>query len=70
MTGVQTCSSDLEIRDYIYNEELESLSIAATQVDQRNSSTWYGENRLTNNVQAQIGVSVFLPPSWEYRLPK
>ncbi len=59
-----------EIRDYIYNEELESLSIAATQVDQRNSSTWYGENRLTNNVQAQIGVSVFLPPSWEYRLPK
>ena len=59
-----------EIRDYIYNEELESLSIAATQDEQRNSSTWYGENRLTNNVQAQIGVSVFLPPSWEYRLPK
>lgn len=59
-----------EIRDYIYNEELENLSIATTQEAQRDSSTWYGENRLTNNVQAQVGVSIFLPPSWEYRLPK
>ena len=24
----------------------------------------------TNNVQAQLGVSIFLPFSWEYRLPK
>ena len=32
--------------------------------------TWYGETKLTNNVQAQLGVSIFLPFSWEYRLPK
>jgi outer membrane beta-barrel protein len=75
----------LEIRDYIYNEKLENTCIvgqpapspvpegcnlgnagdtAQTQAD------WYGENKLTNNVQAQIGLTIFLPFSWEYRLPK
>ena len=33
-------------------------------------STWIGSNSITNNVQAQLGISVFLPFSWEYRLPK
>ena len=28
------------------------------------------KTKLTNNVQAQLGVSIFLPFSWEYRLPK
>jgi len=56
-----------EVRDYIYNEKLENLTIAT---DVTNKDTWYGDNQITNNVQAQIGVSVFLPFSWEYRLPK
>jgi outer membrane beta-barrel protein len=57
-----------EIRDYIYNEQLEALTVSTKNpLDQ---STWYGSNSLTNNVQAQIGVSIFLPFSWEYRLPK
>jgi outer membrane beta-barrel protein len=60
----------LEVRDYIYNEQLEALTIAPTQAQQQDSNTWFGENRLTNNVQAQLGVSIFLPFSWEYRLPK
>ena len=34
------------------------------------TSTWFGESRLTNTVQAQVGISIFLPFSWEYRLPK
>jgi len=63
-------AADLEIRDYIYNEKLESLTIAATQQQQQDKGTWFGESKLTNNVQAQLGVSVFLPFSWEYRLPK
>jgi outer membrane beta-barrel protein len=63
-------AADLEIRDYIYNEKLESLTIAATQQQQQDKSTWFGESKLTNNVQAQLGLSVFLPFSWEYRLPK
>jgi outer membrane beta-barrel protein len=76
----------LEVRDYIYSEQLENTCIvgqpapsprpdgcrpaqdatdtAATPRD------WTGDSKLTNNVQAQIGLSIFLPFSWEYRLPK
>ncbi len=57
----------LEIRDYIYNEQLENLTVTATP---NNPSQWYGQNQLTNDVQAQVGISIFLPFSWEYRLPK
>jgi len=70
-------AATLEVRDYIFNEALENLTIApgsASNPNDPNSpanpSTWFGENRLTNNVQAQLGVSIFLPFSWEYRLPK
>lgn len=59
-----------EIRDYIYIEQLENTQVAATQAEQQNRNTWFGEKPLTNNVQAQIGISMFLPFSWEYRLPK
>lgn len=59
-----------EIRDYIYVEQLENTSVAATQAAQRDPATWFGEKPLTNNVQAQLGISMFLPFSWEYRLPK
>jgi outer membrane beta-barrel protein len=60
----------LEVRDYIYNEDLENTEVAATLQQQQNESTWYGDSKLTNNVQAQVGVSIFLPFSFEYRLPK
>jgi len=59
-----------EIRDYIYVEQLENTDVATTQAEQQNKATWTGESPLTNNVQAQIGISAFLPFSWEYRLPK
>lgn len=59
-----------EIRDYIYVEQLENVQVAATQAEQQNRNTWFGDKPLTNNVQAQIGISMFLPFSWEYRLPK
>src|SRR6185436_18064913 len=39
-------AADLELRDYVYNEQLENLSIAPLQKDQQSDSTWYGENRL------------------------
>ncbi|WP_394827179.1 outer membrane beta-barrel domain-containing protein [Pendulispora albinea] len=58
-----------EVRDYIFSEKLESLTIAQG-AGKTDKGTWYGENQLTNNVQAQIGVSVFIPFSWDYRLPK
>lgn len=57
----------LEVRDYIFIDQLENLVIAD---DPEDESTWYGDNSLTNNVQAQLGVSVFIPFSFDYRLPK
>lgn len=71
----------LELRDYVYSEKLENtenydaLYPSDTQQDQQiawreDKGNWFGESKLTNNVQAQIGVSIFLPFSWEYRLPK
>lgn len=60
----------LEVRDYIYQEKLENLTVAASQAQQQNKATWFGDQQLTNNVQAQLGISIFLPFSWEYRLPK
>lgn len=56
-----------EVRDYIYNEKLEALTIAREPTDK---GTWFGDNQLTNHVQAQVGLSFFIPFSWEYRLPK
>jgi outer membrane beta-barrel protein len=63
-------AATLELRDYIYIEQLENTQVAATQDKQRDSSTWFGDKPLTNAVQAQLGISIFLPFSWEYRLPK
>ncbi|HEX2732722.1 MAG TPA: outer membrane beta-barrel domain-containing protein [Polyangiaceae bacterium] len=57
-----------EMRDYIFSDQLENTVTVAGQEDQE--STWTGDKKLTNNVQAQVGVSIFLPFSFEYRLPK
>ena len=58
----------LEIRDYIFLDQLENLEI--DDANAADESTWLGDNTLTNNVQAQLGVSIFIPFSFEYRLPK
>jgi outer membrane beta-barrel protein len=73
-------AATLEVRDYIYNEQLENLNVGPSEQLQANGqpvpgsaqdpSTWLGQNSLTNNVQAQVGLSIFLPFSWEYRLAK
>jgi outer membrane beta-barrel protein len=60
----------LEVRDYIFQDKLENTSIATTPQQQQDPGTWYGENKLTNNVQAQVGVSIFIPFTFDYRLPK
>jgi outer membrane beta-barrel protein len=69
----------LEVRDYIYNEKLENIYCGRGNVDcgsalpaaeLQDEETWFGDSKLTNNVQAQVGVSIFLPFSFEYRLPK
>lgn len=60
----------VEVSDYIYAEQLENPIIAPGMQAQQ-SSTWLAPGTyLTNNVQAQLGLSFFLPFTWEYRLPK
>ncbi len=71
----------LELSDYIYPETLENPNIAAGNCPSPTgtgtipcaqvSSTWTAPGSYwTNNVQAQLGLSIFLPFTWEYRLPK
>ena len=59
-----------EVRNYAYVEQLEATTVGSTQAQQTDPNTWVGEKPLTVNVQAQVGISIFLPFSWEYRLPK
>jgi outer membrane beta-barrel protein len=70
-------AATLEVSDYIFFDELENPLIAvgndaSGKSNAQDSSTWLdpGGASFTNNVQAQVGLSVFLPFSWEYRLPK
>jgi outer membrane beta-barrel protein len=62
-------AANLEVRDYIFPDKIEATTVNGT--DPKDESTWYDkDSRLTNNVQAQLGVSVFIPFSFDYRLPK
>jgi len=61
----------LEVRDYIYPAKLEATTEATSAKAKQDPATWYEEkSTLTNNVQAQIGISIFIPFSFEYKLPK
>lgn len=70
----------LEVSDYIFFDKLENPTIVdgidttgpnKGKPKAQNSDTWLAEGTsFTNNVQAQVGFSVFLPFTWEYRLPK
>lgn len=67
----------LQVQDYIFPEELENPAIA-TGLDKNNKpnaanpATWTDPagSTVTNNVQAQIGLSFYLPPSVKYSKPK
>ena len=61
-------AANLELRDYLYPEKLESLSVSKT--NPTDEKTWLDETSITNNVQAQLGLSLFIPFSWQYKLPK
>jgi len=61
-------AATVEVRDYVFNDKLENTEIDDT--NPQDPETWYGETQLTNNVQAQLGISIFFPFSFEYQLPK
>jgi len=61
----------LEVRDYIFPEELESLETYSRAVDREDKKNWLDDDlKLTNNVMLQVGVSLFIPFTFEYKLPK
>jgi outer membrane beta-barrel protein len=61
----------LEVRDIMYFEKIESIKIAPTAAGQTDPGTWYDKDtHFTNDVQLQLGLSMFLPTSFDYRLPK
>ncbi len=69
----------VEVRDIIYNEKIENTQVAlgspnlpiTDPTNPRNPATWYDSNtHITNDVQLQVGLSLFLPTSFTYHQPK
>jgi outer membrane beta-barrel protein len=72
----------LEVRDIMFFDKIEALTVAGGSTSNGpgtpgyassplNPATWYDPNtHFTNDVQLQVGISLFLPTSFEYRLPK
>ncbi len=59
-----------EIRDYIYLEKLENLKVGLGK-EREDKSKWLDDSpTIVNNVLVSVGMSVFLPFSFEYKLPK
>jgi outer membrane beta-barrel protein len=56
-----------ELRNYLVQERRENLIIAPNPADQ---STWVGDKELVVHTQFQMGASIFIPFSFDYRLPK
>jgi outer membrane beta-barrel protein len=65
-------AANVELRGLPYLEKVENTQIGRTTAEQVDPKSWFADNstKFTIAVQTQIGLSVFIPPSWEYRLPK
>jgi outer membrane beta-barrel protein len=60
----------LELRDYIYPEEIENRTNFQNVADRTNKNNWVEDGyKLTNNVTLHAGVSLFIPFTFDYKLP-
>lgn len=67
-----------EVRNYVYSERVESTDTSraaspfgtAQAGSRQDPAFWYGQNRITDNVMLQAGLTFFLPPGVTYRLQK
>jgi outer membrane beta-barrel protein len=60
----------MELRDYMFLEKLESLTVELGPGRER-PDTWVSEDAtLTHNVAAHVGMTIFFPFGFEYRYPK
>jgi outer membrane beta-barrel protein len=61
----------VELRDYIFPEELESTTLYSNAEERSDKGNWTEDDlKLTNNVMIQFGVTLLLPFTFEYKLPK
>jgi len=61
----------LELRDYIFPEELESRETSFVTSERENEDLWLDdEHSLTNNVMLNVGLSIFIPFTFDYKLKK
>lgn len=59
-----------ELRDYMYLEQLENTTVAIGMARQ-SPTTWAADGAsFTNNVTAQIGLTIFLPAEFDYHKPR
>ncbi|MBX3270925.1 MAG: outer membrane beta-barrel domain-containing protein [Sandaracinaceae bacterium] len=59
-----------EIRNYMYLEQLEALEVALGD-ERLSQETWaQPDPAFTNNVTVHLGLTIFLPPEFDYRLPR
>jgi len=59
-----------EVRDYIYLEKLENLKVGLGK-EREQKSKWLDDSpTIVNNVLVSVGMSIFFPFSFEYKLPK
>jgi outer membrane beta-barrel protein len=61
----------LELRDYMFPEEVESLTTYTDPALRADSDNWMDPDvKFTNNVTLQIGISLFVPFTFDFKLPK
>jgi outer membrane beta-barrel protein len=59
-----------EIRNYMYLEQLEALDVALGE-QRTNPETWTQDSpAFTSNVTVHLGLTIFFPFEFEYRLPR
>ena len=60
-----------EFRAYMWPDKFENVRVAPNPVDRADSSTWLQSgSTFVANTSIQIGITLFLPIKFEYRLPK
>ncbi len=60
-----------ELRDYAYLEQFENLNVPLGASARQDPNTWLSDSStLTNNVTVQLGVTLFFPFSFDYKLPR
>jgi outer membrane beta-barrel protein len=61
----------MELRTYPYLEKLENLKVALGEKNRQDSKKWLdSSSTLVWNVVASVGLTVYLPFSFDYKLPK